>query len=90
MKTEQRIQTEIIKFLESQGAYCVKTMVTNSMGVPDVLVSLDGRFIGVEVKTDKGVVSKMQEYHINKIKVSGGHAFVARSVDDVKKELNLC
>jgi Holliday junction resolvase len=89
VKAESKIQTEIIKFLESHGAYTIKTMVANSMGVPDILCSLDGRFIGIEVKNEKGVVSKMQEHHIKKIQMSGGHAFVARSVDDVKKELGI-
>ena len=88
MKTEQRIQTEIIKYLQSEGAYTVKTMVANSMGVPDILVCLDGRFIGIEVKKEDGVVSKMQEHHIKSIKASGGIAFIARSVDDVYRELN--
>ena len=83
------IQTKIIQYLDSLGAYTVKTMVSNSMGVPDILVSLDGRFIGIEVKTQKGVASKMQEYHINKIISSGGYAFVARSVEDVKRELKI-
>lgn len=89
MRKEQDIQRDILDYLKTLGAYSVKTMVTTSNGVPDILCCLNGMFLGIEVKKDDGVVSKIQEYHIAKIKEAGGKAFVARSVDDVKKEIGL-
>ena len=89
MKTEREIQKAILNYLVKDcGAYAIKTMVTNSNGVPDILCSLNGKFIGIEVKTHDGVVSKIQQHHIKRIKEAGGVAFVARSVDDVYRELN--
>lgn len=59
-------------------------MVSNSMGVPDIICCLNGEFYGIEVKKENGVVSKMQHHHLNKISASGGYGFIARSVKDVK------
>ena len=56
-------------------------------GIPDVICCLDGRFFAFEVKTPDGVVTKLQERTIHKIKVAGGHAYVVRSVEDVKAVL---
>lgn len=87
MKKEQTIQKEIIDYLKSIGAYYVKTMVTASNGTPDILCCIGGKFIAIEVKKDGGVVSKLQEHHIKNIKKSGGIAFVARSVNEVKTRI---
>ena len=56
-------------------------------GVPDVICCLDGRFFAFEVKTPEGRLTKLQENTIQRIKDAGGHAFVVRSVDDVKAVL---
>ena len=56
-------------------------------GIPDVICCLDGRFFAFEVKAPDGVVTKLQERTIHRIKVAGGHAYVVRSVDDVKAVL---
>ena len=56
----------------------------STSGVPDVICCLDGRFFAFEVKTSQGMLTRLQEHTIHKIKVAGGHAFVVRSVDDVK------
>ncbi len=56
-------------------------------GLPDIVCCLCGRFFAFEVKTPDGSVTKLQERTIHKIKVAGGHAYVVRSVDDVKSVL---
>ena len=53
-------------------------------GIPDVICCLDGRFFAFEVKTAEGRVTRLQEQTIHRIRVAGGHAYVVRSVDDVK------
>ena len=58
-----------------------------SAGIPDVICCLDGRFFAFEVKTSKGRLTKLQEQTIHRIKVAGGHAYVVRSVEDVKAVL---
>lgn len=87
---EKKVENKIKKYLDSLGAYYLKVhgSAYQPAGVPDVLASINGKFVGIEVKKPVGgVVSDLQKHHILKIKNSGGIAFVARSVDDVKREL---
>ena len=56
-------------------------------GSPDVICCLDGRFFAFEVKTPEGRVTRLQEQTIHRIKIAGGHAYVVRSVEDVKAVL---
>ena len=58
-----------------------------SAGIPDVICCLDGRFFAFEVKTPEGRLTKLQEQTIHRSKVAGGHAYVVRSVEDVKAVL---
>jgi len=89
MKTqsEQSIQTKILTYLTKIGAYSVKTISTNKAGVPDILACIDGRFVAIEVKRHGGKVSPLQNYQIKAIKETGGIAFVAYCVDDVRLTL---
>jgi hypothetical protein len=68
------------------GAYRANSSVK---GIPDILgcVPYSGRMLAIEVKTPTGRVSKEQQTLIDEINRRGGLAFVARSVDDVKKVL---
>ena len=57
-------------------------------GVSDCLGLLpDGRFLAVEIKSLTGVASPWQKRFIDSVNNSGGLAFIARSVDDVKCQL---
>jgi Holliday junction resolvase len=86
---ESVIQRQILTWLKANGYYAVKTISTNRNGTPDILTCVNGRFVGIEVKTEIGKTSKLQDYQIKAIIESGGHAFVARSLDDVKNVLNV-
>lgn len=86
--SESKIQNKIIKYLNGIGAYSIKTISTNRSGCPDIICCLNGLFIGLEVKTDKGVVSELQKHHLEEIKKSGGISGVVRSVEDVKRLLD--
>lgn len=56
-------------------------------GVPDIIACVDGVFIGIEVKRPGGIVSPLQQLNIDDINRSGGVAFVAYSVEDVRKQI---
>lgn len=45
-------------------------------GVPDILACINGRFVGIEVKSDNGRPSELQLRAIKKIRQAGGFAFV--------------
>ena len=67
--TEQQIQKKRIKELESEGYYVIKLMKTNKNGIPDILAIKPGAdVIFSEVKTKKGVVSKLKKYRLKELK----------------------
>ncbi len=81
---EKEIQKKIIEYLNKNGAYSVKSIVTNRSGSPDIICCFNGLFVALEVKTEKGITSKLQEYHQKEILKSGGRALIVRSVEEVK------
>ena len=81
--SEQKLQTKIKQRLESHGWFVTKLMKTSTNGIPDLLCLRKGIAVFLEVKTDTGVVSELQEYMIDKLKRIGFHARVVRSVEDV-------
>lgn len=58
--------------------------MTKPTGKPCPTCGTDGgRFVGIECKNQKGLVTLEQNAMIQRINKSGGMAFVARSVDEV-------
>jgi len=58
-------------------------------GVSDILGILpNGRLLAIELKSATGRLTPEQKLFIEKIKLNGGIAFMARSIDDVKRELD--
>ena len=89
--TEQALQKQILNYLDSIGAWTVKTITTNKNGTCDILACLpNGRFCGIEVKRPGMLrnVSKIQQYQIDKINGAGGIAFAADSLEAVKKVIH--
>ena len=81
---EQAIQAKIIKWLDKNGYWTVKTVVCNKKGVPDILAcSPTGQMIAIEVKSATGKPSKLQEYHIAELNNRGAIALVAWSLAEV-------
>lgn len=70
--TEQQIQAKKIKELEGLGYYVIKLMKTNKNGIPDIIaIPPKSDVIFVEVKTEKGRLSKLQEYRIEELEKYG-------------------
>lgn len=92
MLKEKDITHQIRSVLKTFGIFHWKVWqgMGSAPGVPDIVGILkDGRFLGIEVKTDRGRLSPHQERFIQNINDAGGLAFVARSVDDVIEKLDL-
>jgi Holliday junction resolvase len=89
--TEKEITYSIRSLLKQFGIFHFKHFggLYAAKGVPDILGVYQGRFLGIEVKTDNGKVSQEQERFIQNINDAGGIAFVARSIDDVIAKLGL-
>lgn len=58
-------------------------------GVSDLLGIYRGRFMAIEVKVPKKYPSKDQKSFLQDVADAGGIAIVARSVEDVKKALEI-
>ena len=70
--TEQQIQSKKIKELEAEGYFVIKLIKTNKNGIPDVIAL--HKIHGVkffEIKSQKGKVSKLQQYRIKELKEHG-------------------
>jgi hypothetical protein len=99
MTPEGEIQSEIMRYLDELGVFhwrnnagAVKShgrMIRfGVVGGSDILgVLSDGRALAIEVKTASGKVTPAQESFLSRVRECGGVAFVARSVDDVIRNL---
>lgn len=83
MAQEKQYETKIKRLLTENGAWFVKYFGCGftQAGVPDILACLNGRFIAIEVKAEKGKPSALQIHHIKKIRESGGIALIAYPQD---------
>jgi hypothetical protein len=93
--TEKEIQKTILDYLtlrsifhykhNNSGIYKPATgsyIPSQSKGAPDIICIIEGRYVGLEVKTPKGKLSEDQaEFHRQIIK-AGGIVFTVRSLDE--------
>ena len=78
------IRTKLKKALPDIYIANIHQSMYSSKGIPDLLLCYNGRFVGLEVKTDKGRLSKLQELELNKIRMAKGIAIVIYGKDEVK------
>jgi hypothetical protein len=89
-KPETKITTAIRDELRQHQIFCFKIWQGpfSRPGIPDIVgLTQDGRFVGVEVKTENGRLSPVQGAFLRRIRESSGIAFCARSRDDVRRNL---
>ena len=77
-KKEKPFETKIRKFLDSEGCYCFKVWGGGyqQAGIPDLLICVNGYFVAVEVKGERGKPSDLQLHNIERIKKAGGVAMI--------------
>ena len=68
---ESQIQKKKIKQLEEEGYFVIKLVLTNKMGIPDLLALKDGKALFLEVKRPDTKLIKLQEYRIQELKKQG-------------------
>ena len=78
MAKEKAFENKIKAYLNSIGAYFIKTHGDrfSRVGTPDIIACINGHFVAVEVKADKGKPSDLQLYHIQQINNAGGYAII--------------
>lgn len=98
MAQEKTFENKIKGMLKDEGCYFVKFFANRmtKTGVPDILASINGYFVAIEVKAQNGRPSELQLYNVRKIRESGGFAFIVyptgyanlkKFVDDLKKDI---
>lgn len=96
----QKAILNYLQILENQGeAYVMRTgsarvrtesgsyFTTGKVGCADITMLYLGKYVSIEVKSKKGTQKEKQKDAQKKIEKAGGYYFIARSVDDVMKNL---
>lgn len=78
MAQEKNFENKIKTWLKDHDCYFVKFFANRmtKTGVPDILASVNGYFVGIEVKAQNGRPSELQLYNVRKIRESGGFAYI--------------
>ena len=62
------IERHLVNGVKKLGGLCYKFTSPSTQGVPDrIIITTQGRIIFAELKTDKGMLSKIQQYTINQM-----------------------
>ena len=76
-QAESIFKERVLKRLKTiQRCWFVKVQQVSKSGTPDILLSVHGMFVAIELKTDKGRLSPLQEYNLQKIVDTGGISIV--------------
>jgi Holliday junction resolvase len=70
---KERVLRELKKL---PRAWVCKTQQVSKRGTPDILACINGRFCAIELKTETGKLSALQDYNLQAIAKSGGIAIV--------------
>jgi len=76
---EKNFENRIKNYLEKNNCWFVKYFANGftASGIPDILCCINGRFVGIEVKQEKGKPSPLQKVHLKRIKDAGGIGVIA-------------
>ena len=69
--TEAKLQTKIIKELEKNNFYTIKTIKLNKNGLPDIFAFKNGKTYMIEVKAPGKKPRQLQLYRIEEVKKFG-------------------
>lgn len=88
---ESELERRLVRGVQALGGCAYKFVSPGSVGVPDRLVILPGgRIVFVELKTERGSTSKMQDYQIGKLRGLGAEVRVLRGAVEIAGFLDWC
>ena len=95
MAAEKNFENRIKKYLDKKNCWFVKFFANafTSSGIPDILCNVNGRFVAIEVKQEKGRISPLQKVHLKNINEKGGFGILVypSGFEDLKKLIdNIC
>lgn len=81
---ESVIESRLVREVRKRGGLCYKFVSPGNNGVPDrIILTPDGRVYFVELKTETGVTSKVQDFQIARIRAVNGNVRVLKGMDAV-------
>lgn len=84
--TEKAVEAKLAKGVKDMGGLAYKFVSPGNIGVPDrLLIFPDGTIWFVELKTESGKLSAMQEYQIKRMINVGARVAVLHGSEDVKR-----
>lgn len=88
--SEAALVNKIREAMKKKGLFCLKLHGGRfqQAGLPDLLVIKEGRALWLEVKTQDGETTKLQEHALDALRKSGCVAEVVRSVDEAIRLVN--
>lgn len=85
---EKTIEKKLKQEIEKRGGLCIKFTSPSTRGVPDRIVLLPtGEVHFVELKTEKGKLSKIQEVQIQAFLKRKAKVFLLKGLGDVEQYL---
>jgi hypothetical protein len=86
---EKVAEEDVKRLITRMGGWWVKTHGDqfSRPGIPDLLVCYKGFFAGIEMKSATGTPSDDQERELARIKDAGGLSIVARSAEQVVRDV---
>ena len=86
---EKQIERHLVEGVKKLGGMCFKFVSPGTQGVPDrIIVTAHGRIIFVELKTDKVVLSKIQQYIIGQMLRRNADVRVLYGLEQVRELLS--
>lgn len=87
MTEEGELKTRIRRYLTDRSIYWANIQAGpgSKPGDPDIVMCLDGRFVGIEAKARKGVQSDIQRKRQKEIEKSKGRYYIVRSMEDIER-----
>ena len=84
----KNIERHLVESVKKLGWLCYKFVSPGSQGVPDcIIITAQGRIIFAELKTEKGILSKIQQYVISQMRLRHVDVRVPYGLEQVKELL---
>ena len=88
---EKWVKQQVVKMLKARQVYYFFPVAGayTSIGVPDIVACIRGKFVGIECKAGNNRATELQLRNLEAIRDNGGHAWVVNENDLETLERNL-
>ena len=84
---ESDLQDKCISHAKNMGVYTIRIQPDGFglKGIPDLIMCIDGKFVGVELKVGNNTKSPAQRIQAKRIQKAGGLVYEVRTLNEFKK-----